>query len=414
MSELCQKLKQIPIPEILARETGDYSLTGANRDKSAACPCGSDKDKNHLRFYPATNSFFCHVGNVGGSPIDFIKHIRGVDTDAAIEYLKNHYLDGVIVTPIQREQVQPPTPPIEYKQDTEIYNYLLDLCAGNHDTEVETYLDGRGITAEVRERYKIRIIPAGQGVTDTRAALVKKFGLERVRAAGLISVSGWFVFSNHRLLLPAMQNNKCLYLSGRVTDTPAGTGTATPTKYRYLSGLERVPFLLDNLQTARGKIYLVEGFFDAIAATLLDRPAIALGSCNYKKDLYKYLLQRIAAKGLSVVFAFDNDNAGQSAINREIEKGLTVGEYCQTINLQAFKFDYKQDLQGCKDWNDYYIYVTENERKRADMWLQNTMIDAANPPDMQKIVSDLSAAIDAPKERALNYINSLTNNHFTL
>ena len=227
--------------------------------------------------------------------------------------------------------------------------------------------------------------------------MVKKFGVERLKAAGVISVNGWFVFSEYRLLLPSMYAGKCLCVHGRATDAAADAP-----KYRYLAGVCRVPFLLDNLNTNAGRVYIVEGFFDAVSASELGHPAIGLGSCNYSKELYTRLLSKIKAKGLEVVFAYDNDTAGQNALNAKFN-GVPLADYCAAIGLPAFTFKYS-NLAGCKDWNDFYQYTL---RQRVENYVTNTPLTDGEQPTTEELTKKIVAAVDVPAEIVKQYIETL-------
>lgn len=384
-----EKIKQIPLPVIAERET----QTPLNTRGNSRCPCPNCGEKaTRFTYYPKNNTFYCWYSHTGGTSIDLIKHIRGIDSDnAAMEYLNKQYLNGGAVEPPPMPTPPPAaTPPA--KLDGEVYTYLLEVCEGGRDSEIERYLDGRGISATLRERYNIRIIPAG-AVADVRGQMVKKFGVDRLKAAGVISVNGWFMFSDYRLLLPSMYAGKCLCVHGRATDAAADAP-----KYRYLAGVCRVPFLLDNLNTTAGRVYIVEGFFDAVSASELGHPAIGLGSCNYNKELYARLLRKIKAKGLEVVFAYDNDTAGQNALNTTFD-GVPLADYCARIGLPAFTFKYS-NLAGCKDWNDFYIKTL---LQRVDNYVTSTPATDSEPPS----VKELAAAVDVPAEIVNKYIETL-------
>jgi DNA primase len=392
-----EKIKQIPLPLIAERETNTVLNTRSN----SRCPCPNCGEKGtRFTYYPANNSFKCWYSGTGGTSIDLIKHIRGIDSNAAaIEYLNNMYLNGGAIEP----PPMPTPPPVAKppaKLDGEVYAYLLDLCKGGRDANIERYLDGRGISATLRARYNIRIIPAG-AVADVRGQMVKKFGVERLKAAGVISVNGWFVFSEYRLLLPSMYAGKCLCVHGRATDDT----DAKPNKYRYLAGVSRVPFLLDNLNTNAGRVYLVEGFFDAVTASELGFPAIGLGSCNYSKELYTRLLSKIKAKGLDVVFAFDNDTAGRNATNTKLN-GVPLADYCAAIGLPAFTFKYSDYVKGCKDWNDIYKNTL---RQRVENYVTNTPLTLTDgeQPTTEELTKQVAAAVDVPAEIVKQYIETL-------
>lgn len=390
-----EKIKQIPLPVIAERET----QTQLNTRGNSRCPCPNCGEKaTRFTFYPANNTFKCWYSGAGGTSIDLIKHIRGFDSNAAaMEYLNKTYLAGGAIEPPPMPTPPPAaTPPA--KLDGEVYTYLLQLCEGGRDADIERYLDGRGISATLRARYNIRIIPAG-AVADVRGQMVKKFGVERLKAAGVISVNGWFVFSEYRLLLPSMYAGKCLCVHGRATDAAADAP-----KYRYLAGVCRVPFLLDNLNTDAGRVYIVEGFFDAVSASELGHPAIGLGSCNYSKELYTRLLSKIKAKGLDVVFAYDNDTAGQNALNAKFN-GVPLADYCAAIGLPAFTFKYS-NLAGCKDWNDFYKYTL---RQRVENYVTNTPLTDGEQPTTEELTKQIAAAVDVPAEIVKQYITTLWN-----
>lgn len=386
-----EKIKQIPLTVIALRES---NVTLSTRQNSR-CPCLNCGEKStRFTYYTNDNTFKCWFSGVGGTSIDLIKHIRGItDNATAIKYLNDVYLGGGTVEPPPM-----PTPPIRNsnpaKLDTAVYSYLLAICDGMHDAQIESYLAGRGIGENLRKKYNIGII-AADAVNEVRTELIKKFGVNRLTAAGVLSVNGWFVFSDYRVLLPSMYAGKCLSIHGRATNARVDAP-----KYKYLTGVSRVPFLLDNLNTAGGRVFIVEGFFDAVSCSQLGNPAIGLGSCNYNKDLYKRLLQQIKKKGLEVVFAYDNDTAGANALKANFD-GVPLANYCANIGLRASRWKYSQ-FTDCKDWNEFYI---KHLIKLCDNYATNTAINPTLTEN--ELINQISTAVNVPGEIVKKYFETL-------
>lgn len=311
-----QELKQlIPIESIV----GEYvRLTRVGASLRGLCPFHQEKTPS---FYvsPEKGSFRCFGCGKGGDVIAFLQEIEHVDFREAVERLARRA--GIEVQLKAKVEV------------TETYQELYDinetaslyfqaLLAAPEGMAVRTHLRERGIDDVTREKFGLGAAPSGwDGLLNYLRA--RGISEEQMTRAGLVvhhAESGRLYdrFRN-RLMFPIREGK------GRLSGFGARALDETPPK--YLNSPEtpifskgKVLFLLDHAaQPARhsGKIVVVEGYFDALAAHQAGFANVvaSLGTALTEEQLR--LLRRLAVQ---MVIALDADVAGQSAVRQTIQR----------------------------------------------------------------------------------------------
>jgi len=287
------------------------------------------------------NRFKCFACGEQGSIIDLYKQVKGVELSQAIKELAE--MTGLTPMSHQTGYNKPyaykdvKTPPQATREaineDTgaysDIYEELNFYCAGL-DQESEQYLKGRGLTDRTLNRFLLFSVKDYQA---TDKHLKDKFSTDELQRAGIMGEKGNLIFYKHKIIIPFLQDGRITFLQGRRLDQE---------QPKYLHLKRPVPlFNADALtDTDKGKkIYIAEGVFDAMMLEQNGYKAIGiLGVNNFKPD-YTDLF-----KGLDVVLALDNDEAGERGTN----------ELAKMFYLKGQGVSSKQLPDGIKDITDYF------------------------------------------------------------
>ena len=313
--------------EIRGRQARCYnSQAHANNDRSFSL--GLDTQRNRYK---------CFACGEQGSIIDLYKQVKGLELSQAIKELAE--MTGLAP---QSGQSQPratltakrePEPKAEPAEDySEIYGELVYLCGGL-DKESRDYLTGakRGLTEATLKHFALCSVSDYQEIDKQLKA---KFSIDALRGAGVLSEKGNLIFYKHKIIIPFLQDGRIIFLQGRRLDQE---------QPKYLHLKRPVPLYnrdaLAELEKGK-KIYICEGVFDAMMLEQNGYNAVGiLGVNNFKPD-YTDLF-----KGLDVVLALDNDEAGERGTKELAEMFLLKGQGVSS----------KQLPDGIKDITDYFI-----------------------------------------------------------
>lgn len=350
------KIKTLPIVSLYESETSKQAQrVNFSKSNGNYCPiCGSGSHRNKtgaLSMNVNKNVFKCFSCGCGGSVIDFIMQLRRLDVDAAADYLNREYFNGTATkdskratAPTFKQKTLTPQPTASTGNDdtptpdAEINAKIYELTADAPDCpDCLAYLDGRGITADIRARWSITNYRAAD-LASIATELTRLFGVDRLRAAGVL-VYNRFFFAQHRILIfnrdadGKFLNIKARALPSDIDDYARRTGKEL-NKYNG-TATKIYPFGLRALcEVPKGSdVLLVEGELDAIAANELadgTAAAVAIGGNGVGRDTYAALLRQIAARGLVVQPNFDADDGGArhlvrfNSIAQELTKEIVL------------------------------------------------------------------------------------------
>lgn len=330
-----EKIKTLSIVALYECETSKQAQRVAcGKSCGNYCPvCGSGSHKNKtgaLALYVNSNSFYCYSCGAGGSVIDFVMYARKLNLNDAADHINKTYFNGLAtkgndapaVPTYRRKALTVQTPAATDDRpapDREVNGKLFELVSASTGCAAcLAYLDGRGITADVRERWNIATV-APSDVASIATQLTRLFGVERLRAAGVL-VGSKFFFGRHRILI-FNRNQRGDFLNVRARALPSDAdqyAAATGRELNKYNGTATkvYPFATSSIYAAPAgaTVYLVEGEFDAVAANELadgSAAAVAIGGGGCDADSYAGLLRRIAAAGLKVCPNFDADDGGK-------------------------------------------------------------------------------------------------------
>ena len=285
------------------------------------CPFHGEKTPSfHLHTYEYGRAKFqnrghCYGCGWDGDVIAFYEKLNGLTFTQAVAALGGN---GITV---YKQFVRQPQAAIEKPQTpagkySELYKAFLAWARAsaptNQKREVFNYLAGRGLTNEVIKAARLAAVP-----DDGKAWQWLKKQPE-AQAAGLLTDKGGYVFNGNPLLFPAYNlEGRLMGLQARRIDgRKAG-------KYKKLKGVESYPYGGHYLQTYPGRVFVLEGPMDAIAAAEIEEAAaISLGGTAVPEAALGLLAGRV------VVLTLDNDEAGKREYNKLENKlkgaGLTV------------------------------------------------------------------------------------------
>jgi DNA primase catalytic core len=326
----------------------DLAATLGLQIKNKTAHCFKHQDRTpSLSFDTKANRFKCFSCNISGSIIDLYKEIRGVNVSEAIDELikMTNLTQGqkrVFMSQKPQEQGKVYSNPIYTPKATQkpitdaiagIYKALLDFC-GELDETSRAYLMGatRGLIKETIARFKLFCI---KDYTATNKFMQKKFSLEALKEAGLVSEAGNLIFYQHKIIIPFIESNRIIFLQARRMDDQQP-------KYMHLKKRSVPLFNAEILKSlAKGeKVYLCEGVFDAMMLDQAGFKATAiLGVNNFKPEMAGLY------GGLDIVLCLDNDESGRRRTQTIANIFLTQG---QSVKRKLLP-------DGVKDITEWYI-----------------------------------------------------------
>ncbi len=314
-----------------------------------------EEQNRSLKLYPETNSYYCFATGRGGDVINFYANYYKIDINDAIkelvikagiddkkvQYSKREIIkrkpdkvgEKVLVLKSERELFEERAGIGEYmmglgknkaeitamgalmteREETQnlIYESLEKFCYGV-DEEAFEYLLGkeRGLKPETIKYFRLFSI---NDLGKTLEYLKDCFKNDDLIISGLINKKGNFVFTYHKLIIPYSEDNKITYLRGRCIN-----GEIKYSKYIGLSNFSGnlSPKRFYNLNVLKNmsksdKLIICEGEFDTMIMKQEGHYSIGIpGVTNIPEN------QIHLVKNYDVYVAFDNDEAGISAMHR--------------------------------------------------------------------------------------------------
>ena len=292
------------------------SLKKAGREFKANCPFHEEKTPS---FYvvPHKGFYKCFGCGKAGSVFDFLMERQGMDFVEAVKYVAAR--SGIEIQEVsgRKPEEDPNRPYYEitaFAQDW-FRNQLLDKGVGQ---DARTYLESRGIDAEVSERFELGYAP-DEWRAFREAAVKHGFEEQLMLKLGLLKQSERskepYDGFRGRVMFPIKGvNGRVVAFGGRILETTSGDGPKyinspeTPIyhKGRNLYGLSRAK----NSIRRDGQALIVEGYMDAvsIAAVGFENVVAPLGTALTPEQAQ--LLSRYTKR---VLLLYDSDGAGLKA-----------------------------------------------------------------------------------------------------
>lgn len=300
-----------------------------------------------LKLYLDTNSYFDFSTNTGGDIFKFYMDYYKVSFSEAVKELaalsgiaasseKSFHLKRIDNFSEEKlsEDIPKEIDPQIIKTQIEIFHTLYDFCSNSIDSKIIGYLKGkdRGLNESTIKKYKLFTIRS----TKTTIEFLKyHFNESELRLSGLFSDKNYFIFSNHRIVIPYIENKNIVYLRGRFfTDSPIPTGNSS----KYIGLVNRAGnltakrlFNIDSLRSlaANSDLMTCEGEFDSMILTQNGFNAVGIpGVSNFPKSAIPLL------QNFNLYLAFDNDGPGEKAVK---EIAAHFDKPIKQIKLRNFK-----------------------------------------------------------------------------
>ena len=332
------------------------------------------KENNRsLKIYPETNSFYCFSSGHGGDVINFYADYWRTDIKTAIKELAAKA--GISNVPLNYKRELPQRnkkelsatriPLFENEMEffeeraaimefyerltrTEaeikaikevmdkrkeiqllVYESLEKFCYGVDD-ETFDYLIGkdRNLCPETIKKFKLFSI---KNVNHTQEYLRDNFTMYDLIISGLLNKTGYFVFTNHKLIIPYLENGKLIYIRGRRLHKDGDickyispynfAGNLTLKRFYNTDALRRIHY--------GEALFVCEGEFDTMVMEQTGARAIGIpGVTNIPSDKIELI------RNHNIYAAFDNDEAGNNAQGKFIR---LLNKPVKTIKLKFHK-----------------------------------------------------------------------------
>jgi DNA primase len=300
----------------------------------AAHKSGAD-EKPALLFLTDVNRFKCYACGVKGDAIDLVRGVLGVSFGEAVQRLSE--IAGGLPAGAVPAISPVPTSRTPTSRAKDVYARLFELSyALTRGSPGGKYLRGRGIGLELAEQNRVTELRSPREVWEK---LADDFDEDVLRAAGLVSRRGRFLFGGHRLLFFHFANRWPQFVMARDI-----TGES-PCKELSPAGLHSpVPYLADVLSTKPARVLVCEGCIDTLSAAQLRHAAVGVpGVVGFREDWFP-LFRGVGC----VIVLFDNDAAGR-------RQGA---ELRARFRLRGIRADAEFPAHG-KDMNDLLKFLNK-------------------------------------------------------
>ncbi len=301
------------------------ALKKAGRNFIGLCPFHKEKTPS-FSVRPDKQIFYCFGCGVGGNIFSFLMNINGMTFPEAVRYLAGK--TGIVLPDASyhpRSSEQTTEKEQVFLANKKAAHWFAQNLAAESAKPVRSYLEGRGMSREVIESFRLGYAPEGwSGLKNYFER--EKLSAEWVEKAGLI-IKGkegtYYDRFRGRLMVPIEDTEgRVIAFGGRVLDQGEPKYLNSPESPVYIKG-RHLYGLHKSKESIRkeGHAILVEGYFDFLSLWSAGiHPVVAsLGTALTKEQVD--LLRRYTQK---VFITFDSDTAGQKALVRSLELFLAA------------------------------------------------------------------------------------------
>jgi len=301
------------------------ALKKAGRNFIGLCPFHKEKTPS-FSVRPDKQIFYCFGCGVGGNVFSFLMNINGMTFPEAVRYLAGK--TGIVLPDAPyhpRSSEQTTEKEQVFLANKKAAHWFAQNLAAESATPVRSYLEGRGMSHDVIESFRLGYAPDGwSGLKNYFER--EKLSAEWVEKAGLI-IKGkegtYYDRFRGRLMVPIEDTEgRVIAFGGRVLDQGEPKYLNSPESPVYIKG-RHLYGLHKSKESIRkeGHAILVEGYFDFLSLWSAGiHPVVAsLGTALTKEQVD--LLRRYTQK---VFITFDSDTAGQKALVRSLELFLAA------------------------------------------------------------------------------------------
>ncbi|HGO5855201.1 TPA: DNA primase [Mannheimia haemolytica] len=355
-------------------------LKKAGRDYQACCPFHHEKTPS-FSVSQSKQFYHCFGCGVHGNVITFLMDYDKLEFPEAIEELAAmHGLEVPRENVIQRDG----KPQANFKTKRNLYE-LMEAVAKfyqqnlSHQIEPQSYLQQRGLSPEIIERFEIGFAP------NAFDAALRTFGqsqedIQKLLDTGVLTKNDsgriYDKFRN-RIMFPIRdKRGRVIAFGGRVlpNDEQGAKYMNSPETVIYHKGSELYGlFQALKLNETPDYLFVVEGYMDVVALAQfgVDNAVASLGTATTGEQI-----QQMFRCTEQIVCCYDGDRAGRDAAWRALENALP---YLQDGRQLKFIFlpdgedpDTFVRSQGKAGFEQY---VTENAKPLSDFLFDSLLAD---------------------------------------
>ena len=364
------------------------------------CPFHDEKTPS-FQVHRDRQIFYCFGCRAGGDVFSFTMRQSGLDFPDAVRALAREL--SVEIPETGRGGDGGRVAAIYRVNDTALDYFRLSLRS-DAGRGARAYLEERGVPADLVERFQLGFAPPGWD------GLLRHLGRDRdalaaADQAGLIvqrqTGDGHYDRFRERLMFPiAEPSGHVVGFGGRVfggeDDAPKYMNSPESPAYRKSRALFGLPLALDAMRK-RGRVIVVEGYFDLIA---LHRAGLAEVVAPCGTALTAEHARRLRRYTNEVVLLFDGDAAGQQAAERTLPVLLAEGLRARAAFLPAGA---DPDDLLARSGPEALCAVVEQAVKLLDHMIDRALLkvtdDAWEMADAARQIEPLLRAIQDPIER---------------
>jgi DNA primase len=304
-------------------------LKRTGKEHKGRCPFHDEKTPS-FHVNAEKGIYKCFGCGEGGDVFAFMQKFKGLDFIDSVRDLARKYGVQLVETVEERQQYDRRSAILMlYQQASEFYARLLK--EPEQGMVARDYLDKRGVTEEIIERFKLGFAPTGwdgllrylTAATKVSAATLEEAGLVRKRPDS----SGHYDLFRNRLMIPICdEQGRVIAFGGRTLGDDQVKYLNSPETPIYTKGqhLFALNLAKDSIK-AQDSVIVVEGYFDAITPHQFGfTNAVATLGTALTEVQAKSLVRFSESK--RVYLAFDADVAGAKAVDRGVETLNQIAE----------------------------------------------------------------------------------------
>jgi len=381
MNEVEEIKGKIDIAELIG---GYLTLKKAGINYKGLCPFHSEKTPSFM-VSPERQTFKCFGCGKGGDCFTFVEEIEGMDFYDSLKLLAGKA--GVELK--QRGNLTYGGKSIAPTEKTKIFE-INDLAARLYHKiltdhpkaeAARKYLAQRGISKDSIKFWQLGYAPKSWDLL-IKILAKKGFSDKEIYKAGLLVLGEkgkyWDRFRG-RIMFPISNiSGQVVAFTGRVLedDLPVGRQAQKPAKYInsaespiYIKG--KTIYALDKARAeirAKNFSLLVEGQMDVIAAHGAGfKNVVAVSGTALTSDQLKIL----ARYSPNIIFSFDSDLAGKTALKRAITMALLADINAKVLSLPGFK----DPDEAIKSDPKHFEAAIKNAKPALEGWIDSLVLE---------------------------------------
>lgn len=366
-------------------------LRQSGRNHTGLCPFHDEKTPS-FSVSDDRGYFKCFGCGAGGNAFTFLMRIEKLEFPEAVEQLAAR---AGVELPQRRED----GPAAQARESLVAINeraaeFYRRSWAAPQGEPARRYLAGRGLSAEVIERYGIGFAPAGGSELVT---WLRRGGVTRAGAlqSGLVGERDGRVYDRFRgrVMFPIRdRRGRAIAFGGRALgdEQPKYLNSPETPIFTKGEGLYGIAEARDAIRAA-DRVVLVEGYMDALMLVQAGLPYVAatLGTALTPAQLR--LVRTVAGEQSTVYFLFDGDRAGRQAALRAFAVCAEAGVWGRVAFLpDGMDPDDFVRARGVEET----LALLERAPEILDYYFDATLPSAADLPSRTRAARDVARVLD--------------------